>query len=187
MPMSAIGKSGPIFLVKPRPVGSGMRVEHFVYDGSLGTLKAVPETDIPHFAAVDDGGNDYSFPLENGWLLEFRRIGRGLVRWAIFAVDGQLYVDMGDGPVLLTDADSIQARLVGCLVLVRLRKPFQSESFLVRFPWTRTWFVDGDTKVSEVEPLCDIVAQLKQPNGIRLWANRWTSGKAIRSLAIRPR
>jgi hypothetical protein len=177
----------PLVLCRPKPAGSPDADEFFLYKGRIDSIEKIPENAAPSYEAQSDGGGIYKLHYQSGWLLDFHRLLSGRQRWAVFGKDRKLYVDTGEKTYCLSDGDiSVSVRMIGCLVFANVAYAPGGElvRFCIRFPWFRTWFVDGDTRNEECEPFCDIFTELATPDGRARWVERWTSGHAFRSTAL---
>ncbi len=175
-------------LCKPQPAGDCKPDEYFSYSGNLESCEKIANENVPKYKAVDDSGNQYQLPYENGWLIEFKRLFGKKERWVIFAYNEMIYVDTGNGLYCFSNGEiKIDAKMIFCFakVTASFSSGKNDMQFWIKFPWLRTWFIDGDTKVEECEPLCDIFQELSTNDGVSLWTSRWTSGIAVRSSAIK--
>ena len=179
----------PLILCKPRPAGTPQYDRHFFYRNEIADVVEIPSSEVPFIDGIDDGGNQYQIRVENGWLLDFITLGGETKKWAIFARDGDLFLDRGNGPEawsLLAVSVSVDLYYFAARVKLAFATHQPPHSIWVRFPWARTLFLDGQSRVVECEPICDILSELSTTQGVELWKRRWLSGFSVRNEFIKP-
>jgi len=179
----------PIILRAPRPAGSAVESRYFAYEGNLEAIKELATDEVPVWNGVDDGGNTYKVPVENGWLLDFVLCSGVRRTWALFAIDDGLFLDVG-GTILSWQKEVKDVRVrvywIAARVILRMTSPETVIDIWIRFPWYRTLFLGGQSRIEECEPICDILSELSHVSGVELWKARWLSGFSVRNKFIVP-
>lgn len=179
-----------IVICKPQPNGSAEPPQYFFYRGSLKGLTPASVDVLPKYEAIDDSpsANRYVLPYEHGWLLEFRRLGKGLQRWAVFAQDGKLFLDDGERRLdLAPTALPVQVRRWFFFSRVQVNETAMSrpERFWIYTPVSRLLLSDPAGEPDECEPLVEVFGQLATAQGYEQWLQRWSSGLAHRSTGLK--
>lgn len=182
----------PLILCCPKPAGSALADEYFYYrfDGVNREVTHVARDMVPTVEAVGEGGEQYVFPRQNGWLVEINPLINPSKKWAVFSRDGRLYVDTFNH-IYCLDEDELLVRARIFIFLARVvvdKKPSNLKQdrciFWIRFPWLRTWFIDGDTQPEECDPFLDIFKELCSQEGRDKWRAKWSTGLAVRNESI---
>lgn len=171
---------GPIVICKPLPAGEAGQDEHFLYAGSIASVVPLARTDVPTYEAIDDGDppGRYVLPIQQGWLVEFRRMFAGIERWVAYASEGAIYLDSGAWVRNVSAGEVVvKARLFGCFVRVHVAGPgLPDEVFWTRFSLLRWVFFDPVCEKEECEPLCALFTVLSTAEGHRRRVEFWMKG-----------
>jgi hypothetical protein len=169
-----------LVLQKASPNGAVQADSFFWYSGHLRGLTPIPKGAVPTYRAkCDDDPTIYELPVANGWLLEFRTLrGWVLERWAVYARNGEVYLDTGAESLNLTvTKPQISVTRVLNLVKIAIRcEGAMKYSFWVITPPIRFFFADPVSPSSQCEPIGFILEQLATSQGRKEWSERWTKG-----------
>jgi hypothetical protein len=178
-----------LILCHPKPAGSSCTDSYYLYNPTQpGEFLALDLGSVPVVAAIDDSGKRHSIGVQNGWVVTVKPLYGKEESWAIFARDREIWVDVHAKLYSLT-REEISVEFRRFLFLIRINIRIKGEPAIVkwaRFPWLRSWFIDGDTSPDECLPFSDIFRELRDSAGRVKWLERWTSGFAVRSSAIKP-
>lgn len=179
---------GTLILCRPNPAGAAQEEEFFLYrPGRIDQITRIANDVVPTILVEDDSGARCRIRRQNGWLVDFTRVGHSIETWAVFAKDAALHVQT---PTRLYDLGreqlAVGIRRFGFFARVSIKTAGRDrpEVNWIRFPWWRTWFIDGDTRPEECDPFCDLFNELATEEGRNAWLERWTSGLAVRNTAI---
>lgn len=181
--------TNPLILCHPKPAGSSRTDHYYLYNPAQpGNFLILDRGSVPLIAAIDDAGERHSIGVQNGWLVTVNPLYGKEEYWAIFARDREIWVDVHAKLYSLT-REEISVEFKKFVFLIRINIRIKGGPAVVkwaRFPWLRSWFIDGDTSSDECLPFTDIFRELRDSAGRVKWLERWTSGFAVRSSAIKP-
>lgn len=180
----------PLVVCNPQPAGDSRPREFYLYSGSPASLARLHPDQVRKYEAIDDGDPPRvcQLPYVHGWLLEFRRLFGGVTRWVVFARAGKLHLDTGSAVVSITDGEvMVRVRRFGCLVQVRVFEPASNaaDRFWIRIPLVRLIFWDPVVSADECEPVSHLFSEMETAGGMEWWRERFSSGIAHRSTALK--